>query len=266
MNGSVDKLLRVENLTKKFGGLTALNDYNLTLESREIVGLIGPNGAGKTTVFNLLSGVIHPDSGRIYFRGNDITYSKPDKNAFLGIARTFQNIRLFQELTVVDNVKVAFHMHHGSSLLQTIVISRSFRKVETEMDQRASHILDMLGLSQYRDELAKNLSYGDQRRVELARCLAADPEIVLLDEPTAGLNPHETGSMMEILSRIHDDFGLTILLVEHDMKVIMGICRRIQVIDQGRTIAMGTPEEIRRNPLVIEAYLGRPKKRLESNA
>lgn len=254
-----ENLLAVEQVTKRFGGLTALEDYNLSLRGGELMGLIGPNGAGKTTVFNLLSGVLHPSSGSIHFRGRTITTSRPDINAALGIARTFQNIRLFEDLTVIDNVKTAFHMRHGKGLVPTLLRLPSWVHSEREMDERAEQALDLMGIAGYRDERAHNLPYGDQRKVELARALATDPRLLLLDEPTAGLNPQETGHMMETIARMHREHRLTIFLVEHDMKVIMGVCQKIQVIDQGRTIALGAPEDIRNDSRVIEAYLGRPK-------
>ena len=265
---SIDKssLLQVIDLCKNFGGLKALQDYNLALIEGELVGLIGPNGAGKTTVFNLLSGVIHPTSGKIYFRDVDITSLRPDKNTSLGMARTFQNIRLFENLTVIDNIKVAFHMHHGKGLFPTLFNINSFKKSEHTIEKKSLEIIDTLGISKYADEIAKNLPYGDQRKVELARALATDPKLVLLDEPTAGLNPHETERMMRTISNLHRNYDLTILLVEHDMKVIMGICQRIQVIDQGEIIALGTPDEIKNNKNVIEAYLGRPKSEINDNA
>jgi branched-chain amino acid transport system ATP-binding protein len=252
-------LLNVEQVTKTFGGLVALSDYNLNLNPGELVGLIGPNGAGKTTVFNLLSGVLHPTSGRIYFRGQEITNSRPHRNARLGIARTFQNIRLFSELTVLDNVKTAFHMRHGKGLIPTLLNLPPYLKSEREMERKGHEVLDILGILQYQGETAGNLPYGDQRKVELARALATDPLLMLLDEPTAGLNTQETERMMKTISDMHRKHRLTILLVEHDMKVIMGICQRIQVIDQGNAIALGTPDEIKNDPQVIKAYLGRPK-------
>ncbi|MBA7712311.1 Lipopolysaccharide export system ATP-binding protein LptB [subsurface metagenome] len=267
-SGSDDQsiLLMVENLCKNFGGLAALRDYNLTLEKGELVGLIGPNGSGKTTVFNLLSGVIHPTSGKIRFRKVNITVSRPDKNAYLGIARTFQNIRLFENLTVIDNIKAAFHMRHGEGLLPTLFNLKNFKKSEREIEEKSSRIMEILGIMHYRDEIAKNLPYGDQRKVELARSLATEPKLMLLDEPTAGLNNRETEKMMATISEIHKRYSLAILIVEHDMKVIMGICQRIQVIDQGETIALGTPEDIKKNRKVIEAYLGRPKTGLRYHA
>ncbi|MFW6137903.1 MAG: ABC transporter ATP-binding protein [Spirochaetota bacterium] len=252
-------LVLAEDVTMRFGGIAALKNYTLDLHRGELLGLIGPNGAGKTTVFNLLSGVIHPTMGRIYYNGQDITYLKPHKASYLGIARTFQNIRLFEELSVLENIKVAFHVHHGRGVVPTLLHLPSFVFSEREIHEKAVEKAALLHLDSIKDERAKNLSYGEQRRVELARALSADPELLLLDEPTAGLTPHETTEMMQLISSIHTRQKLTTILVEHDMKVIMGICRKIQVLDQGRVLALDTPEEIKGNTKVIEAYLGKPR-------
>ena len=254
-------LLQVEGLTKHFGGIAALVDYTIDIYPGELVGLIGPNGAGKTTVFNLLSGVLKPTSGRILFNEHDITSFRPDQNAVLGIARTFQNIRLFHELSVTDNIKIAFHMHIGKGFWKTLFHTSGFRSSEKLMDQKVHEFLALHDLRDVKDELAKNLPYGLQRRVEIARAMATSPQLLLLDEPAAGMNPHESEQLIGVIRAIHDNYRLTIFLVEHDMKVVMALCHRIQVIDRGNTLIVGAPQEIRNHPEVIEAYLGKPKGR-----
>jgi branched-chain amino acid transport system ATP-binding protein len=251
-------LLKVDGLRKHFGGVVALADYAVEIRHGELLGLIGPNGAGKTTVFNLLSGVLQPDQGRIAIEGRDITGSSPHRNAALGIARTFQNIRLFNDLSVIDNIKVALHMHLGRGFWQTIGHSPAFRRDEARMEDKAREVLDLLDLREVSIEEARNLPYGLQRRVEIARAVAADPKLLLLDEPAAGLNPTETGELIAVIRRIHQDYGVAIFLVEHDMKVVMSICEHIQVLDHGRALAYGTPAEIRGDRRVVEAYLGKP--------
>jgi len=250
-------ILNVEDLEKRFGGITALTDYSVKIRRGELVGLIGPNGAGKTTVFNLLSGVLKPTGGRIHFNNRDITRLRPDQNTALGIARTFQNIRLFKELSVLDNIKVAFHMRLGRDLWKTLFHTSQYRQAEIEMRQRSYEIMELFGLVSVKDIPAKNLPYGIQRRVEIARAMATLPKLLLLDEPSAGLNPNETEELVKILQNIHRKNDLTIFLVEHDMKLIMAVCQKIQVIDRGRMLTMGTPDDVRHDLRVIEAYLGK---------
>jgi len=236
-------LLHVEGLEKRFGGITALTDYSVNIRRGELVGLIGPNGAGKTTVFNLLSGVLKPSGGRIYFNNRDITGLRPDQNTALGIARTFQNIRLFKELSVRDNIKVAFHMRLGRGFWKTLFHTSEYRQAEIEMRQRSHEMMELFGLMSVKDIPAKNLPYGIQRRVEIARAMATLPKLLLLDEPSAGLNPSETEELVKILQNIHSKNDLTIFLVEHDMKLIVAVCQKIQVINRGRMLTMGAPDD-----------------------
>lgn len=250
-------LLNVEGLEKRFGGIVALSDYHVNIREGELVGLIGPNGAGKTTVFNLLSGVVRPTRGRIVFDNRDITRLRPDRKAFRGIARTFQNIRLFNELSVMDNIRVAFHMRMGRGFWHTLLHTPAHRRSEEKMRRKSLEFLELFDLTAVKDAPAKNLPYGTQRRVEVARALATQPRVLLLDEPSAGLNHGETDELIDILRKIHAEFGLTIFLVEHDMRLVMTLCRRIQVIHEGRVLTMGAPDEVRRSQRVIEAYLGK---------
>lgn len=249
-------LLRAEKLSKVFGGLKAVSNFEMQIDKGELIGLIGPNGAGKTTAFNLLTGVYQPTTGRIDFDGKSVVGLKPFQITQRGIARTFQNIRLFSELSVLDNVKIAYHSHVKYTVAEAVFrIGRYFRE-EDEIEQKAIEFLKIFKLEDKKDEIAKNLPYGEQRRLEIARALAAQPKLLLLDEPAAGMNPQETQQLMEMIRWIRNEFGLTILLIEHDMSLVMGVCERIYVLEYGSIIAEGTPEEIKNNPRVIEAYLG----------
>ena len=252
----MSELLRTENVSEVFGGLKAVTDFNIHLDRGELVGLIGPNGAGKTTAFNMLTGVYQPTTGSITFEGESIVGLKPYQVTQRGIARTFQNIRLFSELTVLENVKIAFHYHVRYGLLESVFrIGRYFNE-EEEIEKEAPSLLKIFHLDDKAYEVAKNLPYGAQRRLEIARALAAKPKLLLLDEPAAGMNPQETKELMDMIRWIRKEFGLTILLIEHDMSLVMGICERIYVLEYGEIIAQGTPDEIKQNPEVIRAYLG----------
>jgi len=250
-------LLETVNLVKSFGGLTAVNRVNFQLEAGRIVSIIGPNGAGKTTLFNTLTGIYQPDQGQINFNGSSLVGLRPDQIAARGMARTFQNIRLFGEMTVIENILVGMHAHLKQSPLQALLRLPAFRREERESEHKAVELMHYVGLSGVGNELAKNLPYGAQRRLEIARALAADPLLLLLDEPAAGMNPQETEEVTHLFRHIRDHKGITILLIEHDMRVVMNISEQICVMDYGEKIAEGTPAEIRANARVIEAYLGR---------
>lgn len=250
-------LLQTINVVKRFGGLTAVNRMNFSLEQGQIASIIGPNGAGKTTFFNTLTGIYKPEEGTIEFNGHTLIGLRPDQVAERGISRTFQNIRLFGSMTVIENIIVGMHTQLKQSGLDALLRNKTFHKEEAEAEQKARDLMEYVGLKNVGNELARNLPYGGQRRIEIARALAANPTLILLDEPTAGMNPNETEEAIKLFRRIRDDRGITVLLIEHDMRVVMNISERISVMDYGEKIAEGTPAEIRSNQRVIEAYLGR---------
>ena len=252
----MDSLLELRDCTMQFGGLTALANLSLQIGPRDLVGLIGPNGAGKTTVFNIITGIYEPTSGTIQFAGQSLVGRKASAIAARGVARTFQNIRLFASLSVYDNVRAAFTMHLKHGIAHALWRGSSFDKEEREISDQVIDILKIFGLEDQRDVECKSLSYGDQRRLEIVRALATRPKLLLLDEPAAGMNPREKEELMELIQFVKEKFQIAVLLVEHDMKVVMGICMRVAVLDYGEKIAEGTPSEVRSNAEVIEAYLG----------
>lgn len=249
-------MLTVDNLTISFGGLVAVSKFSLEIKEREVVGLIGPNGAGKTTVFNMLTGVYTPNEGDINYLGEQIKGLKPYIITSKKIARTFQNIRLFSSMTVKDNIKISCDYRTSYSYFDTIFRTKKFKKLEEEIENEVLELLETFSLLEKADEKAENLSYGEQRRLEIARALATRPKLLLLDEPAAGMNPQETKDLSSLIKSIRDNYNISILLIEHDMKLVMNICDRLTVLDYGKIIAEGSPSDIKRNSRVIEAYLG----------
>lgn len=250
------ELLKVDNVSMIFGGLRAVSNLSMHIDEGELIGLIGPNGAGKTTAFNMITGVYTPTEGKVYFNGQQSSGKKSYQVTQMGMARTFQNIRLFSELSVIDNVKIAYNMHVTYNLADAIVRDGKYLSEEEYITQKALDLLKIFHLEEEAHEVAKNLPYGKQRRLEIARALATEPKLLLLDEPAAGMNPQETKELMEMIRWIRKEFNLSILLIEHDMGLVMGVCERIYVLEYGMKIAEGTPEEIKHNKRVIEAYLG----------
>jgi branched-chain amino acid transport system ATP-binding protein len=249
-------VLEAKQLTRRFGGLVAVNQVSFAVQQGEIFGLIGPNGAGKTTLFNLLTGLVQPSSGQMFYQGSEISRLRPHQIATRGVARTFQNIRLFGDLSALENVQIARHVHTRSSLLTGVLGLPLARREETTTREQAIALLELVGLGDRSDERARNFSYGDQRRLEIARALALQPQVLLLDEPAAGMNPNEKQQLSQFIRQIRDQFNLTVLLIEHHVPLVMGLCDRVAVLDFGQLIALGNPEQVRTNPAVIEAYLG----------
>ena len=253
---STESLLKIDHLTKEFGGLVAVDDFNLEIPKGAIYGLIGPNGAGKTTVFNLVTGIIEPTSGTVVFDGEDITGMKPHIIARKGIARTFQNIKLFGSMTVYKNILTVTQARMNYNLFESTFFIGRYRKQEKEMSQYADQLIEKMGLAKYRDMTATNLPYGYQRRVEIARAMALDPKLLILDEPAAGMNEEESLALVELIRELREQFGVTVLVIDHHMDMIMRLCEKISVLSFGKFVTFGTPEEVQANPEVIEAYLG----------
>lgn len=249
-------ILEVDKLTRKFGGLVAVNQVSFTVKPGEIFGLIGPNGAGKTTLFNLITGMIPASSGKLIYQNQNITQKSPHEIAQKGIARTFQNIRLFGELSVLENILIGRHLHIKTNLIQGLFGIPQASSQEKTNKQKAWELLELVGLADRAEETGKNLAYGDQRRLEIARALAIEPQVLLLDEPAAGMNPSEKALLSEFIEQIRNKFNLTVILIEHHVPLVMGLCDRIAVLDFGQLIALGIPEQVRNDPAVIEAYLG----------
>jgi len=255
-NNGKTPILELKKLCRYFGGLKAVHEVDLVLEPHALNGLIGPNGSGKTTIFNVITGIYEPSGGEVIFEGQNIGGLDPFVVNQLGIARTFQNIRLFPNLTVLDNVRIAYHPHAGYGMQDAIMRTKLYDQKERELTEKAQEFLSVFNLQDRQAEIARNLPYGEQRRLEIARALASNPKVLLLDEPAAGMNPKEVVTLMELIHFIRDKFDLTVLLIEHQMRVVMGICEKITVMDFGEVIARGTPTEVQKNSRVIEAYLG----------